>query len=61
MAVRAKNKFGFTDGSIPRPAADDLLAGIWTRCNSMVISWFLNAVTRDIADSLLYFDSAIDI
>lgn len=61
MALTAKNKVGFVNGSILRPDPDDLLYSAWIRCNSMVISWILNAVTRDIADSLLYIDSALEI
>ena len=61
MALTAKNKISFIDGSIPCPESDDLLFGTWIRCNSMVISWILNSVHKDIADSLLYFDTAVGI
>lgn len=54
MALKAKNKISFIDENISHLAADDLLFGAWTRCNSMVISWILNFVARKIADSLLY-------
>ncbi|XP_073022668.1 uncharacterized protein [Primulina eburnea] len=39
----------------------DLLYGAWVRCNSMVISWILNAVSREIADSLMYMATAHEI
>ncbi|KZV37633.1 hypothetical protein F511_38248 [Dorcoceras hygrometricum] len=58
VALTAKNKLGFIDNSIDQPRSDDLLYGSWTRCNSMVISWILNSVTRDIADSLMYMPTA---
>ncbi|KZV48565.1 hypothetical protein F511_32101 [Dorcoceras hygrometricum] len=58
VALTAKNKLGFVDNSIDQPRSDDLLYGSWTRCNSMVISWILNSVTRDIADSLMYMPTA---
>ena len=58
MALNAKNKLGFVDGSIPKNAVDDLNAHTWSRCNSMVISWLLNVVSKEIADSLLYLDAA---
>lgn len=61
MALTAKNKLAFIDGSLPRPPVGDLLHGVWVRCNSMVISWLLNSVSRDIADSLLYFDTASNV
>ncbi|RVW13837.1 Retrovirus-related Pol polyprotein from transposon RE1 [Vitis vinifera] len=61
MALTAKNKVGFVDGTISRPMSHDLIYGAWNRCNSMISSWIINAVSREIADSLLYLDSACDI
>ncbi|RVW19875.1 hypothetical protein CK203_110846 [Vitis vinifera] len=40
---------------------NDLLSAIWARCNSTVTSWILNSVSRDIANSLLYIDNAMEI
>lgn len=61
MALTAKNKVGFVDGTFLQPQIDDLLHCAWTRCNSMVISWLLNSVTREIANSLMYLATARDI
>ncbi|XP_061371875.1 uncharacterized protein LOC133314408 [Gastrolobium bilobum] len=61
LAFTAKNKLVFVDGSIPRPSPNDLLISSWTRCNSMVISWILNSVTKEIADSLLYFSTGYEV
>ncbi|KAL5571513.1 hypothetical protein UlMin_021110 [Ulmus minor] len=61
MVLTAKNKIGFVDGTIPKPTPNDLLFSIWCRCNSMVSSWIINAVSRDIAGSLLYIDSAFEV
>lgn len=61
MALTTKNKVGFVDGTISRPMSHDLIYGAWNRCNSMISSWIINAVSREIADSLLYLDSACDI
>ncbi|XP_073017752.1 uncharacterized protein [Primulina eburnea] len=61
MALTAKNKLGFVDGSFSQPPTDDLVYGSLLRCNSMVISWILNSVNREIADSLLYFPTAYEI
>ncbi|XP_075486382.1 uncharacterized protein LOC142525993 [Primulina tabacum] len=58
MALTAKNKLSFVDNSIQRPPLDDLLYGAWLRYNSMVISWILNSVTKEIADSLMYIPTA---
>ncbi|XP_075504200.1 uncharacterized protein LOC142541583 [Primulina tabacum] len=61
MALTAKNKLVFVDGTFMRSSPEDLLYGAWIRCNSMVISWLLNAVSREIADSLMYMATAHDI
>ncbi|KAH7576919.1 hypothetical protein JRO89_XS01G0175800 [Xanthoceras sorbifolium] len=58
IALNAKNKLDFVDGSLSQPSATNLLFGICSRCNSLVISWLLNLVDREIGDSLLYMDSA---
>ena len=56
MALNAKNKLGFIDRSIPQPSTDEPTTSVWSICNSMVISWLLNTISKDIADSLLYLD-----
>ncbi|XP_075473941.1 uncharacterized protein LOC142504998 [Primulina tabacum] len=61
MALTAKNKFSFIDGTQLRPSSSDLLYAAWVRCNSMVISWILNSVSREIADNLLYISTAYEI
>ncbi|XP_061342440.1 uncharacterized protein LOC133288645 [Gastrolobium bilobum] len=60
LALTAKNKLVFIDGTLLRPASTELLFSSWNRCNSMVISWLLNSVTKEIADSLLYFTNAYE-
>ncbi|XP_061354581.1 uncharacterized protein LOC133299155 [Gastrolobium bilobum] len=60
LALTAKNKSAFIYGSLPRPSNSDLLFPAWNRCNSMVISWILNSVSKAIADSLVYFSNASD-
>ena len=58
MALTAKNKLVFINGALPCPPFIDLLFAIWSRCDSMVSSWILNAVSKEIVDSLFYLDSA---
>ncbi|KAL5571608.1 hypothetical protein UlMin_021205 [Ulmus minor] len=58
IALIAKNKFGFVDGSIAKPEIGDNLYHFWSRCNNMVMSWFLNAVSKDIADNIMYIHDA---
>ncbi|RVW48337.1 Retrovirus-related Pol polyprotein from transposon RE1 [Vitis vinifera] len=59
--LNAKNKLGFIDGTISRPAATNLLAGPWSCCNNMVISWLSNSVCKEIAKSILYHETTIEI
>ena len=61
MALTAKKKIGFVDGTIPRPNSNDIMYNARCRCNSMVFSWIINTVAKDIANSLLYLDFANDI
>ncbi|XP_061342845.1 uncharacterized protein LOC133289010 [Gastrolobium bilobum] len=56
-----KNKLVFVNGTLICLSPTDLLFSVWNRCNSMVISWILNFVTKDIADSLLYFSNAYEV
>ncbi|XP_061371786.1 uncharacterized protein LOC133314332 [Gastrolobium bilobum] len=61
LALTAKNKVSFVNGSLLQPTVDDLLFSSWNRCNSMVTSWILNSVSKDIANSLMYFSTAYDL
>ena len=61
MALIANNKVRFMDGIISRPMSTDFIFNAWCRCNSMISSWIINVVIRDIADSLLYLDSSYEI
>ncbi|XP_060183613.1 uncharacterized protein LOC132613565 [Lycium barbarum] len=58
IALSAKNKTGFIDGSLPEPAADSSSLKSWTRCNHMVLSWLLNSLSKDIGESVLYSENA---
>lgn len=60
-ALDAKNKIVFVDGSAPRPEEGNPLSRVWSRCNSMVKSWLLNSVSKQIYGSILNFDDASQI
>ena len=60
ISLDAKNKLGFLDGSLIRPSIDDRYFKIWSRCNSMVKSWLLNVVNKEIYDSILYYEDAAE-
>lgn len=57
IALSAKLKLGFVDGTYKPPAANSPLLVHWTRCNHMVISWLLNSVSPDIRNSVVYMSS----
>ena len=61
IALDAKNKIGFIDGSLPRPPESDLHFRIWSRCNSLVKSWIINSVSTQIYRSILRLSDATDI
>ncbi|KAH0662254.1 hypothetical protein KY284_027185 [Solanum tuberosum] len=58
IAISAKNKLGFTNGSCKCPAASSPDLQSWNRCNDMVTNWLLNSLSRNIDDSVLYFKIA---
>lgn len=59
IALSAKNKIGFIDGSSAEPASDSTHHKAWNRCNDMIISWILNSFSKDIAESVLYLKTLI--
>ncbi|XP_060206641.1 uncharacterized protein LOC132634400 [Lycium barbarum] len=61
IALTAKNKVGFIDGSTPEPEIETDLRNAWGRANNMVILWILNSLSRDISESVLYYANAKDI
>ena len=61
IALDAKNKLAFIDGSTGRPLESHHQFRIWYRCNSMVKSWILNTVSKQIYKSILRFNDAEEI
>lgn len=61
IALSAKNKIGFVNGCVEKPSKDSPDLRCWERCNDMVISWILNALVKDISDSVLYNSTAKEI
>lgn len=59
IALKAKNKLGFIDGSCK--SHDDTDSGTylsWSFVDSMVISWLLHAMTKDLAEAYMYTPSS---
>lgn len=58
IALSARNKLGFVDGSISKPDSKSPSYKSWARCNDMVISWILGALSKTIGRSVIYSNSA---
>lgn len=60
MALNAKNKFVFVDGTLKKPS-DTEVANLWDRCSDMVLSWLLNSIDRHLRQSLIYCTKPSDV
>ncbi|XP_052107432.1 uncharacterized protein LOC127740490 [Arachis duranensis] len=60
-ALRSKNKVKFIDGSTEKPKSSDSLFEAWERCNTYVISWISLSLSSEIAQSVLWIDSAVEL
>ena len=63
IALTAKNKIGFVDGSIKQPSSTDKPDDytLWDRCDKMILSWLLTSVDSDLADGVVYAETAREI
>ncbi|KAK3043303.1 hypothetical protein RJ639_002546 [Escallonia herrerae] len=61
MALEAKNKLGFIDNTIKKPAADSTELPFWTHYNSMVTSWIIHSTIPVIANSILWTTNAHEV
>ncbi|XP_043721060.1 uncharacterized protein LOC122668581 [Telopea speciosissima] len=61
MALEAKIKLMFLDGTLAKPDPSSTDSTNWVRCNSMVRSWIVHSTAPSIAHSILWIDSATDI
>lgn len=57
----SQKQISFIDGSFTQPDLSDALFKPWNRCNDMVISWILNSLSKEIAESVLYSKTAKEI
>lgn len=58
IALLAKNKLCFVDGSVSRLIDSlDPNQSQWDRCNGMVVSWLRNVIVLQIRSSLMYLES----
>ncbi|XP_023920081.1 uncharacterized protein LOC112031589 [Quercus suber] len=62
MALDAKSKLGFTDGSITASmVVTPLEKKAWSKCNSMISSWILNCVSPHITASVIYRNTTLEL
>jgi hypothetical protein len=60
MALGAKNKLGFVNGSLTTPKKKEDIP-TWQLCNDLVTSWILHSVSTEIRPSKLYPDTTTQI
>ncbi|XP_019244321.1 PREDICTED: uncharacterized protein LOC109224189 [Nicotiana attenuata] len=58
LSLSAKKKLGFINGACKTPVLDSTDFEQWSCVNDMVTSWILNALSKDIADSVIYSKTA---
>ncbi|XP_065619558.1 uncharacterized protein LOC136063302 [Quercus suber] len=61
ISLDAKTKLGFVDGSIPKPQSDHPYYTAWCKCNSTVLAWLFNSVSKELQSSIVYFKTARDV
>ncbi|GAV86990.1 UBN2_3 domain-containing protein [Cephalotus follicularis] len=59
IALRAKNKIGFIDGSCEKPDQNSPLLYQWERCNAIVLSWIMNTVSKELFIGIVYSTDAL--
>ncbi|XP_031256011.1 uncharacterized protein LOC116114004 [Pistacia vera] len=58
VSLCAKNKLGFVDGTCTKSSVHDRLAPQWERCNSLVLAWIFNSVSKEIFNGIVYSTNA---
>ena len=62
MALDAKSKLGFVDGTVNASMAiTPLEKQVWSKCNAMISSWILNLVSPHFTASVIYRDTAFEV
>ncbi|KAL0417020.1 UNVERIFIED_CONTAM: hypothetical protein Slati_3533900 [Sesamum latifolium] len=57
-ALRAKMKLGFIDGTLLKPDVTDATFEKWIRVDSMVTTWILNSISKEIVEGFMYTKSS---
>lgn len=61
LALSAKIKMGFVDGTFPKDSASQHDLKAWERCNNIVIGWILSSLDDSISQSVFYHKLAQEI
>ena len=62
MALDAKSKLGFIDGTITTSiVVTPLEKKAWSKCNSMISYWILNCVSPHITASVIYRNTTLEV
>ena len=61
MALIAKNKAGFVNGSIKPMEPNSPQYSSWKRCDTMVLSWIINSLSKEISANVIYLDIAFKV
>ncbi|PKI42648.1 hypothetical protein CRG98_036930 [Punica granatum] len=54
IALRARNKLPFIDGSLEKPEESNPLRERWERCNSTILAWMFNAMDGSLQATVAY-------
>jgi len=57
-ALRSKNKLGFVNGTITKPAITSPEVHAWEKCDSMVTAWLYNVIDNNLHGSVAYASTA---
>lgn len=58
IALLAKNKLGFVDGTCSKDMLPEEMGHQWERCNAIVLSWILNTVSKELSAGIVFASSA---
>ncbi|XP_019229937.1 PREDICTED: uncharacterized protein LOC109210912 [Nicotiana attenuata] len=58
IGLTGKSKLGFVDGRCTKDKFDRSLHELWEKCNAIVLSWIMNAVSKELLSGIVYKSSA---
>lgn len=60
-SLKMKNKERFIDGTLPKPDVANPTFRAWDRCNTTVLSWIFHALDPQIAESVQWMGTALEV